>query len=188
MANTKTNANIKARNIALGMDVLKTPSIPAATSGTTITKYERTGVNRFRVAITVASHTKAIAGAALGFGTKIFDFPLGGIVLHSMSGNITLSAPTETAVMENAFGSVVASGAIGTFAGATATFFNLKETFNMNALAATATVNDIAWNGSGAIVDGSTSATDMYMNFCGTFTKTENITILASLEIEYSIL
>ena len=186
MANTKTNANIKARNIALGVNVLKTPSIPVATSGTTITKYERVGVNRFRVGVTVAPYTQACTNAALGHGKQIFDFPLGGIILHSLTGTITLSSPTCTATWVAGFGSVVASGAVSVLTG-TSTFVDFFESYNMHALTSTAYVNTITWNGSGQIVDGSSTAKDLYMNFAGTNTASENATISAVLEFEYSI-
>lgn len=187
MANERTNAAIKARNIVLGMDVLKSPSIPAATSGTTITKYERVGVNRFRVGLTVASYTQACTNAALGHGKQIFDFPLGGIILHSLTGTISLSSPTCTAVWLAGFGSVVASGVVSVLTG-TSTFIDFFESYNMGALTATTKVNTITWNGSGQIVDGSSTAKDLYMNFAGTNTASENATISASLEFEYSII
>ena len=57
----------------------------------------------------------------------------------------------------------------------------------MHALTSTAYVNTIAWNGSGQIVDGSSTAKDLYMNFAGTNTASEDATISAVLEFEYSI-
>ena len=67
------------------------------------------------------------------------------------------------------------------------TFIDFFESYNMHALTSTAHVNTIAWNGSGQIVDGSSTAKDLYMNFAGTNTASENATISAVLEFEYSI-
>ena len=178
---------IRERNRTYGTDDLNPPTFASAPAGVTITKQERIAPGKYRVALTVASFTQAIAGAALGFGKEIYDFAQGGILVNSAKVSVVMSAPTDTHTGIVGLGSVVASGVVSGLI-STATFADEMIGQATGALTVAGTTTTVTTNGAAVIIAaGATTASKMFLNFAGTFTATENLTISATVEFEYTI-
>jgi hypothetical protein len=178
---------IRERNRIYGTDDLNPPTFAATCAGVTITKQERIAPGKYRVALTVASFTQAVATAALGFGKEIYDFPQGGIMVNSANISIVMSAPTATNTSVIGLGSVVGSGAVSVLTG-TATFVNELTSQAAAALTVAGTTTAVTDNGAAVLSVGAATAAKMFLNFAGTWNSTENLTISGTVEFEYSIL
>lgn len=126
--------------------------------------------------ITVTDFTQAIAGANLGFGKKIYTFPEGGIKCKRAQFNITMTAATDTTVGEIGLGTVISSGVVTTLGG-TATFEDIVDGFANTAPASDGGDTQAFKECEAGILDGSSTAKDMFLNFAGGWSATENITI-----------
>ena len=101
--------------------LLTTQSIGALPAGVTAVEWG----DQFRhvTVLTLSTTLPAIAGgAALGVGKLIYTFPLGDLVVHGTSMNVTLTAADgniDADTPDVGVGSVIASGAIATLTTAT---------------------------------------------------------------------
>lgn len=138
--------------------------------------------------LTVAAFTQAVTSAALAFGKKIYDFPVGHIKVRRALIKLTVATPVSTTTGEVALGSVVASGAAAT-TGGTATFEDIID--------GTATTESAASPGAVTLVnkacevdvpDGHTTAVDLFLNLAGTWEAVENATISAEVVIFWDFL
>ena len=183
----RTDTVIRERNRTYGTDDLNPPTFAAACAGVTITKQERIAPGKYRVALTVASFTQAVATAALGFGKEIYDFAQGGIIVNNAKINVVMSAPTATNTSVIGLGSVVASGVVSVLTG-TATFVNELTSQAAAALTVAGTTTAVTDNGAAVIIAaGASTASKMFLNFAGTWNATENVTISGTVEFEYTI-
>jgi len=137
--------------------------------------------------ISFTTFTQAVTSAALAFGKKIYDFPLGHIKVDRALMKITIAAPTCTVVGELSLGSVVASGAHAT-TGDTATQEDIIDgTVNTitSAGGAQTLINKAAETD---VPDGHSTAVDLYLNAAGTWTAVENLTFSGSVTIFWQFL
>lgn len=133
------------------------------------------GYNHVTV-LTIPGFTQAIAGANLGFGKKIYDFPLGAVKCKRALINITMTAATDTTVGEIGLGTVIASGVI-TGLGGTATFENVVDGFANTAPAPTGGATQAQKECEADNPDGTSTALDLFLNFAGGWSATESLTI-----------
>ena len=136
---------------------------------------------------TVTEFTQAIAGANLGFGKKIYDFPDGGVKCKRVMVDITMTAATDTTVGEVGLGTVVASSTITTLVG-TATFEDILDGTANTAPSAVGAATQILAECESGILDGTTTAKDLYLNFAGGWSSTENLTISGTVTLFWDFL
>lgn len=137
--------------------------------------------------ITVAPFTQAVTAAALAFGKKIYDFPLGHIKVNRALMKVTIVAPASTTIGELALGTVVASGVAATTQG-TATFENIIDGTANTVTSAEGALTVINKAAEADVPDGSSTALDLYLNAAGTWEATENLTISAEITIFWDYL
>ena len=137
--------------------------------------------------LTIAAFTQATASAALAFGRKIYDFPIGHIKVNRALMKITISSPTQTVVGELALGTVVASLAAAT-TGGTATFENIIDGTANTATSLAGALTVINKAAEADVPDGSSTALDLYLNAAGTWTATENLTISGEITLFWDYL
>lgn len=150
-----------------------------------------------KVRIKVNSFYNTIASDAdKAFGQKIWDFPAGAIVPMFAQFEISLTAPDGLGMAvgsddgEMALGSVIASGAVDELGG-TATF----EDFLAAPVALTAlTKSGIDTNvenhfvkGAQTVLDGTSTAKDLFLNIAGTWDQTggESVTVSGYVTLWY---
>lgn len=144
------------------------------------------GFNHVTV-ISFTTFTQAVTAAALAFGKKIYDFPLGHIKVERALMKITIAAPASTTVGELALGTVVASGAAAT-TGGTATFENIIDGTANTVTSPAGALTVINKTAEADVPDGSATANDLYLNIAGTWGASENLTISGSVTIFWQYL
>lgn len=137
--------------------------------------------------ITVTPFTQAVTAAALAFGKKIYDFPLGHIKVDRALIKLTVTAPTSTTTGEVALGTVVASGAAAT-TGGTATFEDIIDGTATTESSSTGAVTLVNKACEADVPDGHSTALDLYLNLAGTWEASENLTISATVVIFWKYL
>lgn len=137
--------------------------------------------------ITVADFTQAVTAAALAFGKKIYDFPLGHIKVDRALIELTVTAPASTTTGEVALGTVVASGAAAT-TGGTATFEDIIDGTATTESSSTGAVTLVNKACEADVPDGHSTALDLYLNLAGTWEAAENLTISAEVTIFWKYL
>lgn len=137
--------------------------------------------------ITIAGLTKTLAGANLGFGFKIYDFPLGAVKVKRALINLTMIAATDTTVGEVGLGTVIATGAVTTLGG-TATFENFVDGFANTAPSPTGGATQAQKECETDNPDGTSTALDLYLNFAGAWTASEVLTINGTITFTWEFL
>jgi len=137
--------------------------------------------------ISITEFTQAVAGAALGFGQKIYDFPEGIVKCKRAIIDITMTAATSTDVGEVGLGTVVASGEISTLGG-TATFEDIVDGFANTAPSAVGAATQAGKECEAGQLDGSSTAKDIFLNFAATWTPSEDITISGTVTLFWDYL
>ena len=134
--------------------------------------------------IKVTAFTQAIAGAALSFGKKIYDFPEGIIKCTRAVFDVNMIAPTDTIVGEIGLGTVVGSGANATLGAVGATAEDIVDGFATTEPAASPGADTQAGKEAEAgQLDGTSTAKDLYLNFAATWTATESLTISGTVTL-----
>lgn len=159
----------------------------AGTAGTGVVATEYGDAYSHVTVLTISGLSQAIAGANLGFGKKIYDFPLGAIKCKRALINITLQAGTDTTVGEIGLGSVVATGSI-TGLGGTATFENIVDGFANTAPSLTGAATQAQKECEADNPDGTSTAVDLYLNFAGGWSATEFLYISGTITIFWDFL
>jgi len=143
------------------------------------------GVHNRTILTKDASIVQAVAGAALSFGSKAYDFPKGQIKCTYGTIGFTISAPTGTETPEVGLGTIVGSldkttlGAVGNAA---------EDVLDGTATAAVTTegtVESYLFTAEAGVLDGTVTAKDLYFNVAGNWAATENLTI-ASITVDLS--
>lgn len=137
--------------------------------------------------ISITSFAQAVAGAALGFGKKIYDFPEGLVKCKRAVIDITMTAATSEDVGEVGLGTVVASGAVSTLGG-TATFEDIVDGFANTAPSTTGGATQAGKECEAGILDGTSTAKDLFLNFAATWTPSEDITIAGTVTLFWDYL
>jgi hypothetical protein len=137
--------------------------------------------------ISVTEFTQAVAGADLGFGKKIYDFPEGLVKCKRAVIDITMSAPTSTDVGEVGLGTVVASGAVATLGG-TATFEDIVDGFANTAPSVAGAATQAGKECEAGQLDGTSTSKDLFLNFAASWTPTEDITISGTITLFWDYL
>lgn len=158
----------------------------AAESGVTISTTTDGAVNVTK--ITLASSTiGTVASASLGFGKKLFTFPLGKIDVLRVCTKLAITAHAGCTVKPIVgYGTVVASGAVIALSGTTTfeDYVSGAPTDSLNE--ATPVTLERTLGGELDIKDGSTTAKDFFLNMAigwatnGTITASGDIVIIWS--------
>lgn len=138
-----------------------------------------------KTVLTIDEFTQAVAGAALAFGKKLYDFPEGLIRVFNYVIDITVTGATSTDTPEVGLGTATGTGANATLGAVGATAEDIADGTAMGAIASTGK----AYQASGAAeadaasLDGHTTAKDLYLNFADTWTVSEDLTISGTVTI-----
>lgn len=147
-------------------------------------------INDYKEVVIPVSFTVAVAGTNLGVGSKIWDAPLGFLLVEGGEVDLQVTAHTGCTVNpEWGLGSVVASGAV-TGLGGTATFENIMDGQQLGALTAAVEKDygNIAFIGQTDEKDGTATAVDVYLNLAGGWTTTGNITVDGTVTLRYKVI
>lgn len=138
--------------------------------------------------ITIEEFTQAIAGAALGFGKKLYDFPAGGVKVTRVMMDINIAAPTDTIVGELGVGTIVAVGAIATLGAGHNDMEDIVDGF-ANTITSSGGADTQAYKeAESGILDGSSTAKDAYFNVAATWTASEDLTISGKIVLFWDAL
>jgi hypothetical protein len=160
-----------------------TANSPVGTVQAGVTVVESGTVLR-KTTFTIAAFTQAVTNAALGWGKQLYVFPKGVIKIQNVQCNLTMSAPTNTNVGVVGMGTVVASGAVAVLSG-TSTFVDVVSGQATGALSVAGTVTKATAAATAGLLDGSTTAKNLFLNFAGTQTAAENVTISGTVTIDW---
>ena len=150
-------------------------------------------IGELKCAIVDVAATQAITNAALCFGNLIWSAPKGIITINSIHSNVTIvSSGTQTADPEMGFGTVVGDdSANATIEAADATMEDWVDGVSIGALTSTTAkeYGDTVWEmESPNTMDGSTTAKKVHLNFAGTFTAAQTLTITGTVKIYYTVI
>ena len=132
----------------------------------------------------------ALTNANKAFGAKIYDFPAGGIRVHNVVLDLTLTGTLSTATPEVGIGTLVATGATSTLGGAGATTEDIIDGVASPAItsAGAALHRVAAAETAAAAFDGGTAAKDAYLNFAAAWGATGTFVVTGDVYLTWSFL
>lgn len=133
-----------------------------------------------RTVITVPAFSFTTTTASKAVGQKIYTFPQGWIIPKAcrIKMRSTTGATTSATAGEVGLGTVIASGAVNALNG-TGTFEDICAGITMsNHVAQTAlTTDNVSATDNGIILDGTSTAKDVFLNIASAFTGTNGVTV-----------
>lgn len=167
----------------------------AAGSGLTVVESGNEVMHQSKISgtlldVSVATDAGVLADADIAFGSKLYDFPEGGIRVHNVVWDLVLTAVNSTETPLIGIGTVVATGATATFIH-TATFADIITGVSAaNAITSTGANSErvAAASGAAAAFDGGTSAKDAYLNVAGAWGATGSFTVTGDVYLTWSFL
>lgn len=160
-------------------------NIGTAATGVTAVEYGD-GVQHQTILTFDADWVKAVAGAALCFGVKIYDFPKGGIEIYGGAIKFTISAPTATNTPEVGIGHVIGDdSANATIGAAGATMESVLDGTATSAITSAGTDEAYGFDAEtdATFMDGTSAAIDLFLNCAGNWAVSEDITF-SDIEIQ----
>ncbi len=151
----------------------------AAATGWTALEYGD-GVHNRTILTKDESLVQAVAGAALCFGVKAYDFPIGQLKCIAGTIKFTISAPAGTETPEVGLGTLVGDdSANATIGPAGATMEDVLDGTATSAVTSTGTVESYQFTAETGVLDGTAGALDLNLNCAGNWAQTEDLTISA---------
>lgn len=162
---------------------------PANGIGTAANVIEATEYGDYHRHITVLEidtpPEKAVAGAALTHGFKMYTFPEGGIYVDKVRFEIDLILDSESAIVDLGLGTAQGSGASASLS---STEEDIVAGYSPGSWSdGVLTANNFKAS-AGNILDGSTTAKDLYLNFGATWSQTGSVFITGKIVVFWEYL
>ena len=150
-------------------------TVGSAVTGWTAVEYGTGGQHR-TVLTRDATLTQAVAAAALAFGDKAYNFPLGLIKCSGGAATFTITGATATNTPEVGIGSVLGAGVQTTLGAAGATMEDILDGTATSAISAAGTDESYSFAAEAGVLDGTATAKAAFLNCAGNWAVSENIT------------
>ena len=138
--------------------------------------------------IVLAATTFAVASAALAFGTKLFTFPVGKIIVHKCIAELSFVADGANSVAADiGLGTLLASGAQTALSGVGATAEDIMDGFTATVLnGKTAVTQTVIQDGINDEKDGSVTAKACHLNIAGNWNVSTNVVYSGTITVLWS--
>lgn len=149
------------------------------TAATGVTATEHGNGLYHQTVLTYDSFTKDIAGANLAHGKAAYTFPLGGILMHGGTLDVTITGATETGTPDIGVGTLIGSGANADLGSVGATAEDILNGFAGTAIASGGGQTVKVWKPEADTtnLDGHTTAIPVFFNFALNWTASETLTL-----------